>query len=442
VQPPCGDGIVGVGEDCDDAADNDGKFCSDCQWCTPTKCECAAGGPSDVAPRTDRLDPVDISHYGEIVFVTAVYDPTLDVTTFNSTFKWEPQGSSRGLSHFVIGSCCDNEASGTDSLGGTSFSGPLQDPTTGIYGYKWDLGQKMVEGTTYEFNLLLKGEVHVGVVRTVWKIGRQYAENYAWDACPDNVPEGSLLGPYCPVGGDDVCAPAVRPSQSVTSSCTEGDCCQETLADSSVITVCGSGSTLAKSATLSKSSVAQTNGHVNASFTVRDNTRPVQNSSTVQGTPASQYYLVTMVSDKDMPVTFRVHYAPFGDGDDTVWYHWNQNQWSDSGNTFCSEQRDGQCTVMLQGHRRRSEQLVIVKEYHGGSRTSPTLGIALAAMGTLALLLILILVVLVCTRRRRSNKGVSGEFEDFSQEDFGRHGSNEDLMGAKRLEKYEDSEML
>lgn len=85
-----------------------------------------------------------------VVYMGSEYDGSSDTTTF--TYRLTAEDWEKDLSHWVL--AIDSEevplASGTN----TSFG---LDPTTGVYGVKWDSGQN--SGTTMDYTITVKGNV-------------------------------------------------------------------------------------------------------------------------------------------------------------------------------------------------------------------------------------------------------------------------------------------
>lgn len=97
---------------------------------------------------------------------------TYDAVTETSTYAWEmtTDSSEKDLSHWVLG--FDEDMLIVDSSGGNTTEFGL-DPTTGVYGFKWDDGQ--LAGTVQTYSLTLNGECNEATTSYAVKGGTYYA---------------------------------------------------------------------------------------------------------------------------------------------------------------------------------------------------------------------------------------------------------------------------
>lgn len=102
----------------------------------------------------------------ELTFVSRVYDPVADATTF--TYSMYVQGWEKDLSHWVLAIDSNTVPSGS----GTDTSYGL-DPTTGVYGFKWDDGQ--AKGSTMIYTVTLSGNIGEAIVEYSVKGGTYFA---------------------------------------------------------------------------------------------------------------------------------------------------------------------------------------------------------------------------------------------------------------------------
>lgn len=109
----------------------------------------------------------EISQVGwEVVYVESLYDAQSDTTVFY--YSLNVQSWEKDLSHWVIGINLNEvpKGSGLD----TSFG---LDPTTGLYGFKWDDGQD--KGTVATYTITVNGNVSAVATKYTVKGGTYYA---------------------------------------------------------------------------------------------------------------------------------------------------------------------------------------------------------------------------------------------------------------------------
>lgn len=116
-----------------------------------------------------------------VKFISRVYDPFSDTTTFTYELTVLSGRDYKDLSHWVlaIDSDCDQIPVGSGNV--TSFG---LDPTTGLYGFKWDDGQP--KGTTQTYTVTFTGEVGSTEVKYSVKGGTYFAV-------------GTTTGPGCQI---------------------------------------------------------------------------------------------------------------------------------------------------------------------------------------------------------------------------------------------------
>jgi hypothetical protein len=134
---------------------------------------------SAIALAGPSVTQIPIGEVGwSVSFISVVYDPQADTTTFR--YALTALGSEKDLSHWVLADSCGEQIPvGSGSL--TSFG---LDPTTGVYGFKWDDGQP--SGTTAEYTVTLQGNVAPVEVEYSVKGGTYFAV-------------GKVTGPGCTV---------------------------------------------------------------------------------------------------------------------------------------------------------------------------------------------------------------------------------------------------
>ncbi len=178
----------------------------------PEPCVCSSCGPC--AQKTGAPPRA-----AQIRLISAIYNGTN--TTF--TYRVCQNSTSQDVSHWVLGlsaECCQRFVSAT---GGTeAINGCSTDPTTGIFGVKWET-QNAVPNCPANgcaeagalFTVTISGQVATGCVRSVKKINGPPAEAY-----------GCVLGPTCV---DDLCAGVTCPGP--TGPCDGGQTCDPDTGD-------------------------------------------------------------------------------------------------------------------------------------------------------------------------------------------------------------------
>lgn len=121
------------------------------------------------APPTLSFEQRDITNVGwSVEYMGCDYNSNTDTATYH--YDMSVDGSEKDLSHWVLGIPSDVVATG--STGGNTTSTGL-DPTTGLYGFKWDDGQD--KGTTSSYSISFNGNCSEGTIEYSVKGGTYFA---------------------------------------------------------------------------------------------------------------------------------------------------------------------------------------------------------------------------------------------------------------------------
>ena len=105
--------------------------------------------PSFGGPSFENKDIIDVGW--SVEYIGSIYDDRTDTTIF--TYRMTVDDWEKDLSHWVL--VMDSEGE-TPAVSGTNTSFGL-DPTTGVWGVKWDNGQD--SGTTMDYTITVNGNV-------------------------------------------------------------------------------------------------------------------------------------------------------------------------------------------------------------------------------------------------------------------------------------------
>lgn len=121
------------------------------------------------APPTGHFEERDITDVGwSVEYMGCVYDAASDTATYH--YDMTVTDTEKDLSHWVLG--IDSDMVPVASSGGATTSMGL-DPTTGLYGFKWDDGQD--KGTTASYSITFNGGCNEGPMDYSVKGGTYFA---------------------------------------------------------------------------------------------------------------------------------------------------------------------------------------------------------------------------------------------------------------------------
>lgn len=137
------------------------------------------------APPTLSFEQRDITNVGwSVEYMGCEYNSDNDTATYH--YDMSVDGSEKDLSHWVLGIASDIVVTG--STGGNTTSTGL-DPTTGLYGFKWDDGQD--KGTTSSYSISFNGNCSEGTIEYSVKGGTYFAIGNTTGPSDDGNPQST-----------------------------------------------------------------------------------------------------------------------------------------------------------------------------------------------------------------------------------------------------------